>query len=461
MQTQKTKVKTTMNSKTKPVETSKAKTEERNKPTVAKRLGTFLLMGALMTGAGAKLGCGDDGGAATDAGNSCYTQVDADSGVNKCLSRDETKCDWVMMEVDSGATSADAGATAPERQKVCAPVSGVVSDAGVVSDSTVEAPVCEENNVASAEINMSHNVKINGVECGQESCNGVVSVGETLEMDGAKYKVTAVDDKTLVAESGEYLLVATMGDEGACIVKKNGVEQGSCMNTLKASVVPVTWSMDDLNELGKTTLSLSTNSSFTPGAETKMTTVTEVTGNDGSKTVTLGPYVTVNVSAVKSLEGKTYVSVKVTNSDTSNKCSEPMGLALDEGNSKELCGVHVENESSSELNASCTDVRVTLNVEGEGNKTYKDGETAKINGQNFKVVLQPKMGADGSLDWGRTYVNLENLTADKNKDNVLTNGEASMINGTIVTVVEITSSAETAQDAGVSQPKFMQLDIGL
>jgi hypothetical protein len=239
-----------MNEKRKQLGTSKNEASEVTKPTRLQRLkefgrsfgkavGTGAVIATLAVGGLAKSGCSDTDGSATDAGNPCYELVD-DQGVKQCLSRDETKCDWKLVEVtsseagvsDAGVTDAVAGdgavtdgglsdagptdgsvtdATAPEKRKVCAPLSDAEADAGLATDSEVVVPPgCEVDKAVRAFVALGKKWRVDGeYQCKENGDPSKVDVGDKLERqteNGFEECTTTVTEDTVTAtcDSGTY-----------------------------------------------------------------------------------------------------------------------------------------------------------------------------------------------------------------------------------------------------------------
>jgi len=454
---------------------------------VGKPLVTAAVGVTLVTGVGAKLGCsgGEEG---TKNNYPCYYEKD-NTGKQQCLP--PTQCEEVPAPqksepvladggksgeagVSDGVSDAGADASAAgtpplneEGTMMCKLIQtpdGSVSDAGV-PDAVVDSEVgdamtdanssCPNTSENVAQVTTTKNVKINGVECGQSKCTGVVVEGDQLYMNGSNYTVDKVGTDNFTATSGDYTLVTKMSSGNAtCRVFKKNVDQGDCTDALAGSAVfMVALDTGNADALGKATVTLSTASTFSTGAETKQVVLTE---GESAKTVTLGAYVEAEVSLVRGTDNKAYVAVKVTkNTNTNNMPKEPLGMPLTEGSStsSNLSGVvYLRADLATDNTQSCRSVMASIN-----GVDYGDGYTANINGKNYKVVINYNDSNPSKSDAA-----LVDLTASKNTDTVMGYGKSDNVNGTTVTfdglkvdgtsVVSSTSTPDTGAtvDAGNS-----------
>jgi len=415
------------------------------------------------------IGCGDDKTVVCEVVTSDANEVSCTPS-DKCVKVMKKKEDAAPVQQDGGTAQEDSGtvpdtppntgedASVPEEYPVCVP--NGEADAGVQEDAAADAPVtqddagapqedasvpqddagvvsCELQSRSNAQVEVSRNAKLQGVQCGMDLCEGTVAEGESVSMNGAAYVVASMDDFSLEAAKGTSRMVATKalaGGEPACTVFQNLVEQGSCYDVLGANLKYVEMEQDITNATGRAKVALSLFDTF-PSTLTKEFVISE----GESKKVTLGVYLTATCKLVRGVDGKVYLSVSVTNSDTSDTFKAPLGLPLKDDGSRGTVGpVFLKADSASDnVNAMCTEVSAWLLVAGQ-TKEFSDTGTANIGSKNYKVVVQAKTDEFGAVDTSKTYVALVDPTATQNTDNVIKHGETKTVNGVSVTVAEVT-----------------------
>jgi len=398
-----------------------------------KLLAPVLAAGSL-TLAFANLNCGD-GTKQQDAG--ACTEVITDAGEKEC--QPTFSCAYDVNNVCNPRV---------------AQTDGPVSEGGTEGDGGTPVPdggvMCFPDMKDNAQVNVSKNVKLQGTQCGQNSCEGTVGVGEDVEFvrgdTVTKYPVTSITDTALEAVKDTTTVVATKataGGKAACTVYESGVQKGACIDELGGNVEFVANEQQDANALGRGTILMAA-----VGATSKTAMVTE---GEAAKIATLGTDLTVELTLNRGSDGKVYIKGKVSNSETSDVREEPLGLAMSEGVTRVLGDVSLTLLSGSDNVSPCNEVVATLIIDGDVNEVH-DGMTVKANGKDYKVVVQVKTDEFGGVLSEMTNVSLLDTSAEKNGDHVVPVGDTKTVNGVSVTVVSVQmTSDQTTEtpDAGL------------
>jgi hypothetical protein len=326
------------------------------------------------------------------------------------------------------------------------PDMGLPPDTSVVDAAVDTGPSCAPVPGDIGEVESTSNVTLNGNPCGQTKCDGVVGIGDVIDIKGAKYTVDSVANGKLTAKSGDYSIVATQATSSGtatCSLWHLNSEKGDCATELGGALYLVGVNSEDLNATGRATLTMSLLQTFPLYNGTKTLMLTE---GESEKTVTLGPDVTVKVWLVTGTGDRAYVAVDVFNSDTNTSSLEPQGKMIEVCCSTTVGQVNFIAEGVSDnTNALCTKLEASLVIDG-GNKKVKDGDVVLVNQKQYKVDIQFTEG-----DTAGTFVSLVDTTATKNADNVIGYSKTATVNGKNVTFqdLDVNSKGAYAPDAGV------------
>ena len=456
-----------------------------NKRSFAKKIGTYLLAGALMTGIGAKLGCSDDNDNKADSGT-CY-EMTTEKGGKECMPKDS--CEYVYMPVDSGATS-DGAATV--KQKVCAPKTTVDSgvadknvseaapnDAGV--DAVLEAAVADKG--PAADLGDAGSTPDSGTGCitnkayvaqvtadvdsvtGEVKIVGMKSEGMTCDTDNEKCDLPLVAGNTVYMNtnlSGTSCTVKAPANEkatkvelscsggktvtitvGGCYVKNSaGSTLGSCATLMGVTPKFVEWDVDDADSTARGIVTSTLNSS------TKEAMVSE---GGSAKTLQHSSVLeTTEVEMFKGVKGKQYL--KVTAVDSSGASYTAL-LAVKDGSSATL-GSSVATIKSV-LTSDNSNLNFTPDIEFKYNKggpySQADGTTFLT---NYTLYAVYELDASGNVDSNKSYLVVTKKGASVNTDAVIKQGSANAknVDGKQWELVSITSNnpCSTVTDAGIA-----------